>query len=75
MITHHQGSDGRLATADRLGLPAQIHVAPTSMPPATSTVFPERHTAGGLNFTAPGNRPSLTSCAHARVGNVEDCEV
>lgn len=35
--------------------------------------FPERHTAGGgLNFTAPGNRPSLTNCAHARVGNVED---
>jgi hypothetical protein len=55
VITHHRGSDGRLATASRLGLPAQIHVAPTSMPPATSTVFSgTTHRWGGLKLHNAG---------------------
>ena len=73
MIIHHRarpaGSPRRLA-----GLPAQIQVAPTSTPPATSTVFSRTtHCWGGLNFTPPGNRPSLTSCVHARVDKSRTC--
>jgi hypothetical protein len=74
VITDQQGSDGT-RTAGRLRLSAQIHVAPTSPRQRHQRYFPKHTSLGRLNFTAPGNRPSLTNCTHARVGNVEDCEV
>ena len=75
MITNHRARTA-LATAVGFGLSAQIHVAPTSTPPATSTVFFRTHTGlGRLELRSAGESTSLTNCAHARVGNVEDCEV